>query len=102
MERRGEDPHRPGELCLERVGDGDGAPARDYAQPAVGLAQFAAPRQASGPVIGEGETAGAFATVEVEERHSAVIEGRGVTVRLEGVIETAGIVLIAVALAGSR
>ena len=44
----------------------------------------------------------AFATVEVEERSLAVIEGRGVTVRLEGVIDTAGIASIAVALAGSR
>ncbi len=44
----------------------------------------------------------AFAAVEVEERPSAVIEGRGVTVRLEGAVDTAGIVSIAVALAGSR
>ena len=44
----------------------------------------------------------AFAAVEVEERPSAVIEGHGVTVRLEGVIDTAGIASIAVALAGSR
>ena len=44
----------------------------------------------------------AFAAVEVEERPSAVIEGRGVTVRLEGAIDTAGIVSVAVALAGSR
>lgn len=44
----------------------------------------------------------AFAAVEVEERSSAVIEGRGVTVRLEGAIDTAGIASIAVALAGSR
>ncbi len=44
----------------------------------------------------------AFAAVEVEERPSAVIEGRGVTVRLEGAIDTAGIASIAVALAGSR
>ena len=44
----------------------------------------------------------AFAAVEVEERPSAVIEGRGVTVRLEGAMDTAGIASIAVALAGSR
>ena len=42
----------------------------------------------------------AFAAVEVEAAHSAVIEGRGVTVRLEGVTDTAGIAAIAVALAG--
>ena len=41
-----------------------------------------------------------FAAVEVEAAHSAVIEGRGVTVRLEGVTDTAGIAAIAVALAG--
>ena len=45
---------------------------------------------------------GAFATLEVEERPSAVIEGRGVTVRLEGAVGTAGIASIAVALAGGR
>ncbi|MCY4121740.1 MAG: transposase [Acidobacteria bacterium] len=45
---------------------------------------------------------GAFAALEVEERPSVVIEGRGVTVRLEGAIDTAGIVLIAAALAGRR
>ncbi|WP_428101382.1 hypothetical protein [Candidatus Rariloculus sp.] len=44
---------------------------------------------------------GGFAAVEVEAAHSAVIEGRGVTVRLEGVTDTAGIAAIAVALAGS-
>ena len=44
----------------------------------------------------------AFAAVEVEERPSAVIEGRGVTVRLEGAIDAAGIASIAVALAGRR
>ena len=47
-----------------------------------------------------------FATSEsvtaVEERASVPIEGRGVTVRLEGAIDTAGIASIAVALAGSR
>ena len=45
---------------------------------------------------------GAFAALEVEERPSVVIEGRGVTVRLEGAIDTAGIVSIAAALAGRR
>ena len=44
---------------------------------------------------------GGFATVEVEAAHSAVIEGRGVTVRLEGVTDTAGIAAITVALAGA-
>ena len=44
----------------------------------------------------------AFAALEVEERPSVVIEGRGVTVRLEGAIDTAGIVSIAAALAGRR
>ena len=44
---------------------------------------------------------GGFAAVEVEAAPSAVIEGRGVTVRLEGVTDTAGIAVIAVALAGS-
>ena len=43
---------------------------------------------------------GAFAAVEVEAAHSAVIEGRGVTVRLEGGTDTAGIAAIVVALAG--
>ena len=41
-----------------------------------------------------------FAAVQVEAAPSAVIEGRGVTVRLEGVTDTAGIAAIAVALAG--
>jgi len=41
---------------------------------------------------------GAFAAVEVEERCSVVIEGRGVTVRLEGIADTAGIAAIAAAL----
>ncbi len=45
---------------------------------------------------------GAFAALEVEERCSVVIEGRGVTVRLEGIADVAGIASIAVALAGSR
>ena len=40
-----------------------------------------------------------FAAVEVAAAPSAVIEGRGVTVRLEGVTDTAG---IAVALVGRR
>ena len=44
----------------------------------------------------------AVAALEVEERPSVVIEGRGVTVRLEGMIDTAGIVSIAAALAGRR
>ena len=54
------------------------------------------------PSSAKGPRQGAFAAVEVEERHSAVIEGRGVTVRLEGTIDTAGIASIAVALAGCR
>ena len=45
---------------------------------------------------------GGFAAVEVEAAPSAVIEGRGVTVRLEGVTDPAGIAAIAVALAGHR
>ena len=45
---------------------------------------------------------GGFAAVEVEAAPSAVIEGCGVTVRLEGVTDTAGIAAIAVALAGRR
>ena len=45
---------------------------------------------------------GAFAAVEVEERHSVVIEGGGVTVRLEGGLDGAGIAAITVALAGTR
>ena len=44
----------------------------------------------------------AFAVLEVEERSSAVIEGRGVTVRLEGAVDTAGVASIAAALAGRR
>ena len=43
-----------------------------------------------------------FAAVEVEVAPSAVIEGRGVTVRLEGVTDPAGIASIAAALAGHR
>ncbi len=54
------------------------------------------------PSSAQAQPAGGFAAVEVEERSSAVIEGRGVTVRLEGAIDTAGIASIAVALAGSR
>ena len=50
----------------------------------------------------DAEPPGAFAAVEVEARHSVVIEGRGVTVRVDGVIDTGGIASIAVALAGSR
>ena len=48
------------------------------------------------------EPAGAFADVEVEERASVVIDGGGVTVRLEGGLDGAGIAAIAVALAGTR
>ena len=43
---------------------------------------------------------GGFAAVAVEAAHSAVIEGRGVRVRLEGITDTGGIAAIAVALAG--
>ena len=43
-----------------------------------------------------------FAAVEVEAAPSAVIEGRGVTVRLEGIADPAGIAAIAAALAGRR
>ena len=43
-----------------------------------------------------------FAAVEVEAAPSAVIEGRGVTVRLEGIADPDGIAAIAVALAGHR
>ena len=39
--------------------------------------------------------------MEVEAAHSAVIEGRGVTVRLGGIADTGGIAAIAVALAGT-
>ena len=49
----------------------------------------------------QAEPAGVFAAVEVEERPSVVIEGRGVTVRLDGVTDTGGIAAIAVALAGT-
>jgi len=52
------------------------------------------------PTSAKAPPQGAFAAVEVEERPSVVIEGRGVTVRLEGAIDTAGIASIAVALAG--
>ena len=48
----------------------------------------------------QAQPGGAFAAVEVEERSSVVIEGGGVTVRLEGIADTVG---IAAALArGSR
>ena len=52
------------------------------------------------PSSSASEPDGGFATVEVEAAHSAVIEGRGVTVRLEGIADTGGIAAIAVALAG--
>ena len=45
---------------------------------------------------------GAYAAVEVRDRFSAAVEGRGVTVRLEGTIDAAGVAAIAVALAGRR
>ena len=45
---------------------------------------------------------GGFAAVEVDAAPSAVIEGRGVTVRLDGVADPAGIAAIAVALSGRR
>ncbi len=58
--------------------------------------QLVAPSSApAGPDVG-------FAAVEVDAAPSAVIEGRGVTVRLEGVADPAGIAAIAVALAGHR
>ena len=47
----------------------------------------------------------AYVPVSVQEsggRADATIEGRGVTVRLEGEIDAAGIAAIAVALAGAR
>ena len=67
------------------------------------MAQAAAAVQAGRALIVEGGTAGAFAAVEVEERHSsAVIEGRGVTVRLKRSVDPAGIAAIAAALAGRR
>ena len=53
------------------------------------------------PSSAQAQPDGRFAAVEVEAAHSAVIEGRGVTIRLEGVTDTAGIAAIAVALAGS-
>ncbi len=43
-----------------------------------------------------------FAAVAVAAAPSAVVDRRGVTVRLEGVTDTAGIAAIAVALAGRR
>ena len=54
------------------------------------------------PSSAQAGAAGAFAAVEVEERPSVVIEGGGVTVRLEGGLDGAGIAAIAVALAGTR
>jgi transposase len=54
------------------------------------------------PSSARAQPGGAFAAVEVEERCLALIEGRGVTVRLEGIADAAGIASIAVALAGSR
>ena len=54
------------------------------------------------PSLAQAQPAGALAAVAVEERHSVVIKGRGVTVRLNGTMDTAGIAAIAVALAGSR
>ena len=56
----------------------------------------------SAPPPSKAEPRGAFAALEVEERYSAVIEGRGVTVRLEGIADAAGIAAIAAALAGRR
>ena len=54
------------------------------------------------PSSAQAQPDGGFAAVEVETAPSAVIEGRGVTVRLEGVTDTAGIAAVAVALAGRR
>lgn len=54
----------------------------------------------SAPSSSKAEPQGAFAAVEVEERCSVLIEGRGVTVRLEGIADAAGIAAIAAALAG--
>ena len=44
------------------------------------------------------QAGGAFAAVEMEERCSVLIEGRDVTVRLEGIADTAGIAAIAAVL----
>ena len=44
----------------------------------------------------------AFAALDVEERSSVLIEGRGVTVRLEGMAEVAGIASSTAAPAGRR
>lgn len=52
----------------------------------------------SGPV----EPGRGYVAVEVEARGSVEIEGRGVTVRLEGATDAVGVALIATALAGSR
>ena len=54
------------------------------------------------PSSAQAQPDGGFAAVEVEAAASAVIEGRGVTVRLEGATDPAGIAAIAVALAGHR
>lgn len=56
----------------------------------------------SAPPPSKAQPRGAFAAVEVEERSSVLIEGRGVTVRLEGIADAAGIASIAAALAGRR
>ena len=52
------------------------------------------------PPSAQAQPAGAFAAVEVEDRCSVLIEGRGVTVRLEGIADLSGIAAIATALAG--
>ncbi len=52
------------------------------------------------PSLAQTQPGGAFAAVEVEERSSVVIEGRDVTVRLEGIADTAGMAAIVAALAG--
>ena len=52
------------------------------------------------PPLAQAQPGGAFAAVEVEERCSVLIEGRGVTVRLEGIADVSGVAAIAAALAG--
>lgn len=52
------------------------------------------------PSSSKAEPQEAFAAVEVEERCSVLIEGRGVAVRLEGIADVAGVASIAAALAG--
>ena len=52
------------------------------------------------PSSSKSEPQGAFAAVEVEERCSVLIEGRGVAVRLEGIADVSGVAAIAAALAG--